>query len=68
MITSTKLMSNQDFVAMATVDAVVLLADKSGINSADLMSQLVSGENLELTEKVKSMVNFAAETTAKELN
>ena len=68
MITATKLMSNQDFVAMATVDAVVLLADKSGINSADLMSQLVSGENLELTEKVKSMVNFAAETTAKEFN
>ena len=68
MITATKLMSNQDFVAIATVDAVVLLADKSGINSADLMSQLVSGENLELTEKVKSMVNFAAETTAKELN
>lgn len=68
MITSTKLMSNQDFVAMATVDAVVLLAEKSGINSASLMSQLVSGKNLELTEKVQSMVNFAAETTAKELN
>ena len=68
MITATKLMSNQDFVAIATVDAVVLLAEKSGINSASLMSQLVGGENLELTEKVKSMVNFAAETTAKELN
>mgnify|MGYP000483534210 FL=1 len=68
MITATKLMSNQDFVAMATVDAVVLLAEKSGINSASLMSQLVGGENLELTEKVKSMVNFAAETTAKEFN
>ena len=68
MITATKLMSNQDFVAMATVDAVVLLAEKSGINSASLMSQLVGGENLELTEKVKLMVNFAAETTAKEFN
>lgn len=68
MITSTKLMSNQDFVAMATVDAVVLLAEKSGINSASLMSQLVSGKNLELTEKVQSMVNFAAETTAKEFS
>ena len=68
MITATKLMSNQNFVAMATVDAVVLLAEKSGINSASLMSHLVSGENLELTEKVKSMVSFAAETTAKEFN
>lgn len=68
MITATNLMSNQNFVAMATVDAVVLLAEKSGINSASLMSQLVGGENLELTEKVKSMVNFAAETTAKEFN
>lgn len=68
MITATNLMSNQNFVAMATVDAVVLLAEKSGINSASLMSQLVGGENRELTEKVKSMVNFAAETTAKEFN
>lgn len=68
MITATKIISNPNFVAMATVDAIVLLAEKSGINSAELMSQLVSGENLELTEKVKAMVIFAAETTANELS
>lgn len=68
MITATNLMSNQNFVAMATVDAVVFLAEKNGINSASLMSQLLDGEDLKLTEKVKSMVNFAAETTAKEFN
>ena len=61
------LAQNVNFLAIATVDAVKLLAEKSGIDSLELMKQFVSGENLELTNKVAKMVAFAAEVTAAEL-
>ncbi len=61
---SIKLAANQDFQAIAAIEAVKLLAEKSGIDSLELMKQFVSGENEELTNKVAKMVAFASETTA----
>lgn len=64
---ASQLMSNQDFIAMATIDAVVLLAEKGSINSANLMSELISGANQKLTDRVREMVEFAAKITAEAL-
>ena len=64
---ASQLMSSQNFVAMATVDAVVLLAEKGGINSAELMKELISGANEKLTSRVKEMVEFAAKVTSEAL-
>jgi hypothetical protein len=61
------LAKNVNFQAIAAVDAVKLLAEKSGINSLELMRQFVSGENLELSNEIAKMVAFAAEVTAAEL-
>ena len=60
-------MSNQNFVAMATIDAVALLAEKGGIDSAKLMNELISGANQKLTSRVREMVEFAAKVTAEAL-
>jgi hypothetical protein len=60
--------ANQDFLAIATVDAVKLLADKSGINPVALMEQLLSGLNKELSRKVADMVAYAAIVVAESLS
>ena len=64
---ASQVLNNQNFVAMATVDAVVLLAEKGGINSAELMKELISGNNEKLTARVREMVEFAAKVTAEAL-
>lgn len=64
---ASKLAMNQNFQAIAAVDAIKLLAEKSGIDSLELMKQFVSGENKELTQRVAEMVAYAAEVTAEAL-
>ena len=64
---ASQLMNSQNFIAIATVDAVVLLAEKGGVNSADLMKELISGANEKLTARVREMVEFAAKVTAEAL-
>jgi hypothetical protein len=64
---TSQLMSSQNFIAIATIDAIVLLAEKGGINSADLMKELISGANEKLTARVREMVELAAKVTAEAL-
>lgn len=59
--------ANQDFLAIATIDAIKLLADKSGIDSLELMTQLLSGLNKELSRNVAEMVAYAAIVVADSL-
>ena len=64
---ASQLMTSQNFVAIATIDAVVLLAEKGGISSTDLMKELISGANEKLTIRVREMVEFAAKITSEAL-
>jgi len=64
---ASKIAMNQDFQAIAAVDAIKLLAEKSGFDSLELMRQFVSGKNHELTKRVAEMVAYAAQITAEAL-
>lgn len=63
-----KVALNADFQAIAVVESIKLLADKSNYSALDLMEEFVSGHNPCLNQQVAEMVIEAAKITAKELS
>lgn len=63
-MTSIELAQNENFQAIAVIEAVKLLAEKNGVDSIDLMKEFVSGVNESLMTCVAEMVAFAAKQTA----
>lgn len=64
MTNSIKIATNQDFQAIAAVEAIKTLAEKNGIDALELMKEFVSGKNEPLMKEVAKMVIFAADITA----
>lgn len=60
------LLTNVDFLTIATSDALVLISENTGISVEDLVAQYPNNEKLQ--ERVQGMVKLAAEVTLEKIS